>query len=96
MLQITILLSVAALWTFAVVSPGPNFLVTARLSMARSRRAGLQAVCGITFGVRTAPALGTRFENQQRLIAVGTPVTERPPHRSVRAELPHTAPTSGI
>ena len=30
------------------------------------------------------------------VIAVGTPITERPPHRSVRAELPHTAPTSGV
>jgi len=29
-------------------------------------------------------------------VAVGTPITRRPPHRSVRAELPHTAPTSGI
>lgn len=28
-------------------------------------------------------------------IAVGTPVARRPPHRSVRAELPHTAPTLG-
>src|SRR6266478_9536548 len=27
-------------------------------------------------------------------VAVGTPVTRRPPHRSVRAELLHTAPTS--
>ena len=27
--------------------------------------------------------------------AVGTPITERPPHRSVRAAFPHTAPTSG-
>jgi hypothetical protein len=25
-------------------------------------------------------------------VAVGTPIAERPPHRSVRAELPHTAP----
>jgi len=58
MLQITILLSVAALWTFAVVSPGPNFLVTARLSMARSRRAGLQAVCGITLGTVCWAAAG--------------------------------------
>ena len=30
------------------------------------------------------------------LIAVGTPITERPSHRSVRAELPHTAPTLGV
>ena len=29
-------------------------------------------------------------------IAVGTPVTGRPPHRSVREELPHTAPTLGL
>ena len=28
--------------------------------------------------------------------AVGTRVTPRPPHRSVRAAFPHTAPTSGI
>src|SRR5665213_1802462 len=27
-------------------------------------------------------------------IAVGTVITDRPPHRSVRAELPHTAPTA--
>ena len=26
-------------------------------------------------------------------IAVGTVIADRPPHRSVRAELPHTAPT---
>jgi hypothetical protein len=30
------------------------------------------------------------------LIAVGTPITERPPHRTVRAEFPHTAPTLGV
>src|SRR5947208_7533945 len=28
--------------------------------------------------------------------AVGTLVTERPPHRTVRAAFPHTAPTSGV
>ncbi len=30
------------------------------------------------------------------LIAVGTPITGRPPHRTVRAAFPHTAPTSGV
>jgi D-glycero-D-manno-heptose 1,7-bisphosphate phosphatase len=30
------------------------------------------------------------------LIAVGTPITGRPPHKTVRAEFPHTAPTSGV
>jgi hypothetical protein len=29
------------------------------------------------------------------MIAVGTQVTLRPPHRSVRAQLRHTAPTLG-
>src|ERR1700752_1556069 len=28
-------------------------------------------------------------------VAVGTPITGRPPHRSVRAAFPHMAPTSG-
>jgi hypothetical protein len=28
-------------------------------------------------------------------IEVGTPITERPPHRTVRAAFPHTAPTLG-
>jgi len=58
MLQITILLSVAALWAFALVSPGPNFLVSARPGMARSRRAALQAVCGITLGTICWAAAG--------------------------------------
>jgi hypothetical protein len=31
-----------------------------------------------------------------RSIAVGTRITERPPHRSVRAAFPHTAPTSDV
>src|SRR5262245_53708479 len=29
-------------------------------------------------------------------VAVGTLIAERPPHRSVLAAFPHTAPTSGI
>ena len=31
---------------------------------------------------------------ERRFVAVGTRVTSRPPHRSVRAAFPHTAPTS--
>ncbi|HVO02818.1 MAG TPA: LysE family transporter [Candidatus Cybelea sp.] len=46
----SILIAVAALWLLAVVSPGPNFLVTARLSITRSRRDGLRAVGGIALG----------------------------------------------
>lgn len=44
------LLSVAALWTLAVLTPGPNFLVTVRLAGGRSRAAGLQGVAGIGVG----------------------------------------------
>src|SRR5580658_10073108 len=49
-MHLTLLVTVAALWALAVVSPGPNFLMTARLAVARSRRAGLQAVAGIAVG----------------------------------------------
>ena len=31
-----------------------------------------------------------------RAFAVGTLITERPPHRSTRAAFPHVAPTSGV
>ncbi len=39
----------------------------------------------------------TTFLNytEDRKIAVGTQVTQRPPHRSERAQLRHSAPTSG-
>ena len=29
-------------------------------------------------------------------VAVGTPITGRPPHRSLHVELPHRAPTLGF
>jgi hypothetical protein len=45
-----VLLSVAALWALAAVSPGPNFLMAARVALTRSRRAGLSAVAGIAVG----------------------------------------------
>jgi threonine efflux protein len=45
-----ILISVATLWTLAVVSPGPNFLLTARLAIARPKRQAMQAVGGIALG----------------------------------------------
>ncbi|MGX8010464.1 LysE family translocator [Mesorhizobium sp. ORM8.1] len=46
------LLAVASVWLVAALSPGPNFLMTARIAVARSRGAGLAAVCGI--GIATA------------------------------------------
>ncbi|MDX8477133.1 LysE family transporter [Mesorhizobium sp. VK24D] len=41
------LLAVASVWLVAAVSPGPNFLMTARIAVVRSRGAGFAAVCGI-------------------------------------------------
>ena len=38
---------------------------------------------------------GCERMQQIALDAVGTPITERPPHRTVRAAFPHTAPTLG-
>lgn len=58
MSETTLLLSVATLWALAVVSPGPNFLMTARLAIARSRSAGLQAVTGIALGTVCWAAAG--------------------------------------
>ncbi|WP_158818389.1 LysE family translocator [Methylocapsa sp. S129] len=52
------LLSVAALWTLAVVTPGPNFLVIARLAVGQSRAAGLRAVIGIGAGTAIWGAAG--------------------------------------
>ena len=37
-----------------------------------------------------------RFDRLPTTFAVGTRVTSRPPHRSVRAQFGHTAPTSGV
>jgi hypothetical protein len=46
----------------------------------------------------TVDAAISRLDELRRryLIPVGTPVTERPPDRTVRAAFPHTAPTSGV
>jgi Arc/MetJ-type ribon-helix-helix transcriptional regulator len=42
--------------------------------------------------LREAAGLVERFHE----VAVGTPITERPPHRTVRARFGHTAPTLGV
>jgi threonine/homoserine/homoserine lactone efflux protein len=53
-----VLLSVAALWALAAISPGPNFLMTARVAITRSRRAGLLAIAGIALGTAIWGAAG--------------------------------------
>lgn len=44
------LFSVAGLWTVAVITPGPNFFLTAQTAMARSRAAALWNMLGIACG----------------------------------------------
>lgn len=43
----SLLAAVAAIWGLAVVTPGPNFLVAARVAAVRSRAEGLGVVAGI-------------------------------------------------
>jgi threonine/homoserine/homoserine lactone efflux protein len=45
-----VLAAVAGLWTVAVVTPGPNALLVARLAAVRGRGAGLAAVAGVALG----------------------------------------------
>lgn len=50
MLPSSMLLSVAAMWLVAVVIPGPNFFVVARMAALRSRRAALVVVGALGIG----------------------------------------------
>jgi RhtB (resistance to homoserine/threonine) family protein len=52
------LVSVAALWTLAVATPGPNFFVVARIAAGQSRAAGLRAAMGIGVGTAIWGAAG--------------------------------------
>lgn len=45
-----LVIAVTALWAAAVISPGPDFAVTAKLALSRSRPAGLGAAAGISSG----------------------------------------------
>src|SRR4051812_35884908 len=44
------LLSLALLWTVAVVTPGPNFFNIAQLAASQSRRHGVMAALGVATG----------------------------------------------
>ncbi|MBV8191804.1 MAG: LysE family translocator [Alphaproteobacteria bacterium] len=58
MTHFDVLFSVAVLWALAAVSPGPNFLMTARVAITRSRRAALSAIVGIALGTAVWGAAG--------------------------------------
>lgn len=47
---VTPLVSLALLWTVAVVTPGPNFFNTAQLAASCSRRHGVVASAGVATG----------------------------------------------
>ncbi len=44
---------------------------------------------------REGPGTRNFPENGSYMVAVGMALTDHPPHRSQRAELPHWAPASG-
>lgn len=48
--NLTVLLTVASLWLVSAVTPGPNSVLVLRVSVVRSRDAGLRAVAGIGLG----------------------------------------------
>jgi hypothetical protein len=63
---------------------------------------GTNATMGIDIGKNSFRGAGgslppdsCRPMPMARTVAVGTEIAPRPPHRSVRAAFPHTAPTSG-
>ncbi len=58
------------------------------------RKTGWPTVAKTFRTKRDAEDWSRRTEDE--MVAVGTAITCRPPHRSVRAELPHTAPASGM
>ena len=47
---LSIVLSVASIWTMAVITPGPNFFITAQTTVKHSRFAGLFIVLGTCTG----------------------------------------------
>lgn len=67
-----------------------------RKSAPSNRRLAGEGCLHLTLLARGAKGAGPIQPEQQSGVAVGTAVTCRPPHRSVRAELPHTAPASGM
>lgn len=52
------LLTIAVLWSAAVVAPGPNFVITTRTALLDSRAAGLRVALGIATGAAVWGAAG--------------------------------------
>ena len=68
MVEFTPLVSAAALWSVAAISPGPNFWITIRTAVVHSRRASLRVVTGIVIGTLSWGIAG--FLGIQSLFAI--------------------------
>jgi hypothetical protein len=72
--------------------PSPELLIPGAAAQTR-----VVSVAGIRLGSgESARAFKGIICDDISEIAVGTLITERPPHRSVRAQFGHTAPTLGV
>jgi uncharacterized protein YijF (DUF1287 family) len=78
---------------------GPNTNVVLRARDAQKLALAKRAVEDMLERVRRAQSksrLSLALSRRKQGIAVGTLITERPPHRTERAPFGHSAPTSGI
>jgi hypothetical protein len=75
-------------WTIIHGQSMGGHISIASLELYPETYQGALIECGVIDGVG--------LTNWQLRIAVGTRITERPPHRTVRAAFPHTAPTLGV
>jgi hypothetical protein len=77
-------------------SSGDGILV-AQTSTSIGAETGIKTIAAVHSQCRCWVNCCALIEALRRpLIAVGTRITARPPHRSVRAQFGHTAPTSGV
>src|SRR6267143_5287622 len=74
--------------------PGYDVLVIASWDRWIRHRPALDESLRLDVGSMT-PFLSDFLPRSEATIAVGTLIAERPPHRTVRAAFPHTAPTLG-
>jgi hypothetical protein len=68
----------------------------ARLLLRRPTRPAFIMAWSLWRRTHQADAENRHYRHRAKAIAVGTLVTERPPHRSERARFGHSAPTLGV
>ncbi len=70
--------------------------MTSKHTFATSRRDASESVGWVEPSAKPIGYANCDDGYRWRSVAVGTPITERPPHRTVRARFGHTAPTLGV